>query len=163
MGGETAGLSPGVRPLQVTDLERMIRIDQAHTGQARRRFFEKRFAAAQRQPADFIHVGIDVAGVLAGFALARILHGEFGRKESVVVLDVLGVEPGSGEHGCGHALAAALLTLAQRQGVRQLQSQAEWTNHGLLKFFASLGFELDSRLVLERVVREPFAESAEEM
>jgi ribosomal protein S18 acetylase RimI-like enzyme len=152
-----------VRPLQADDLERMIAIDQAHTGRARRRFFEKRFESAKTHPQDFVHVGVSRDGTLVGFAFARILHGEFGRAEPTAALDLVGVDPTSQGHGCGHALMDGLADAMRARGVRQLHSQADWTNHGLLKFFDSTKFILAPRLVLERAVAEPLAEPAEEI
>jgi len=46
--------------------------------------------------------------------------------------------------------------------VQSLQSQADWTNHGLLRFFDSSGFRLAPRVVLERSVLIPLAESVDE-
>jgi len=60
------------RTLGLDDLERVIAIDSAHTGHSRRRFFEKRFAAAVARPQDFATIGIDRNGALRGFAIARI-------------------------------------------------------------------------------------------
>jgi GNAT superfamily N-acetyltransferase len=162
MGGETTELIPGVRPLGVADLEGVIAIDQAHTGRARRRFFEQRFGAAQLSGAEFSPVGVDSDGVLIGFACARILQGEFGREEPVVELDAVGVDPRSQGHGFGRTLLRGLAKVMRDRGVRELHSQADWTNHELLQFFDSAGFELAPRISLERSVGEPLAEPIEE-
>ena len=163
MGAEMNELNPGVRPLGDTDLEYVIAIDQAHTGRARRRFFEKRFRAAQLRRDDFIHLGVDSNGVLIGFACARILQGEFGREEPIVELDAVGVDPRSQAHGYGHALLRGLAKVMQDRDVRELHSQAEWTSHELLQFFDSAGFELAPRMILERSVGEPLAEPIEDL
>jgi ribosomal protein S18 acetylase RimI-like enzyme len=155
-------LSAGLRPLGAADLERVIAIDRAHTGYARRRFFEKRFQAAELRREDFIQIGIDRDGTLTGFVLARILRGEFGREEAVAELDSLGVDPASQEHGHGHALLRGLAEAMQASGVRALHSEAEWTNHKLLEFFDSAGFALAPRMTLERRVHEPLAERIED-
>ena len=152
-----------IRPLLKDDLERMIAIDQAHTGRTRRGFLGKRLTLAIERPQAFVHVGLERGGVLAGFALARLLRGEFGRTEATAALDLVGVAPGSQEHGVGRALLDGLLAAAQRQGVRHLQSEAEWTSHALLRFFDAAGFKLANRVVLERRMSEPFPESVEEI
>lgn len=151
-----------VRRLRPDDLERTIAIDQAHTGRARRRFFEKRLEAARKHPEDFIHVGVTHDGVLVGFAFARVRQGEFGRDEPVAALDLMGVERASETHGYGHRLMDALMAAMREKGIRRLHSQADWTEHGLLKFFDSTGFKLAPRLVLERAVNEPMIEANEE-
>lgn len=152
----------GVRRLRPDDLERTIAIDQAHTGRARRRFFEKRLEAARKHPEDFIHVGVTEGDTLVGFAFARVRQGEFGRDEPIAALDLMGVDRASEAHGHGHRLMEALKTVMKEKGIRRLHSQADWTEHGLLKFFDSTGFTLAPRLVLERVAAEPMMEGVNE-
>jgi L-amino acid N-acyltransferase YncA len=151
------------RPLSVTDIERVVAIDRVHSGHARRHFFEKRFAAARAQPDDYMQVGAMWGGSLRGFAIARIFRGEFGHEHPVAVLDAIGVEAQSQEHGLGEALMNELRDAMRRSGVRTLHSQADWTKHQLLRFFAASGFELAPRLALERSVSERLEETSEEV
>jgi len=153
----------GACTLGIADVERVIAIDRAHTGRSRRRFFEKRFAAAAARPQDFIPIGIHRGGALRGYAIVRILRGEFGREQAVAVLDAVGVEPHSRERGIGRALIDALIAELDRVGVRSLQSQAAWNNDDLMRFFAASGFVLAPRLVLECSVAEPLLEASEEV
>jgi ribosomal protein S18 acetylase RimI-like enzyme len=153
----------GARTLGPADVERVIAIDRAQTGRSRRRFFEKRFAAAAARPQDFVPIGIQRGGALRGFAILRILRGEFGREQAIAVLDAIGVEPHSRERGIGRALMNELIAALDRRGVRSLQSQAAWNNHDLVRFFAASDFALAPRLVLERSVAEPLHEASEEV
>ena len=152
-----------IRALRRGDLERVIAIDQAHAGTARRRFMERRLTEGERRPDDYVLVGVEHDGALVGFALGRLLYGEFGRVEPVAVLDAIGVDRSSQEHGYGHALMAGLLAAVRSKGVRQLHSQADWTNHGLLRFFDSTGFTLAQRVVLERDTTQAMDESGEDL
>lgn len=149
------------RALTAADLERVIAIDRIHSGRSRRHFFEKRFATAQARPADFVQVGVVNADGLQGFAVARIERGEFGQKDAVAVLDAVGVDPQSGEHGLGQGLMQGLLDLAQQRGVSALHSQVSWTHFDLLRFFNAARFSLAPRLDLERSVAE-LRENADE-
>jgi GNAT superfamily N-acetyltransferase len=157
-----AGSNCDVRPLSTGDVERVIAIDRAHTGYSRRRFFDKRFAAAKAHPDDFVHIGVMRGGMLRGFATARIVQGEFGRQDAIAVLDGLGVAPESQERGVGHELIDELVRLTRGKGVFSLQSEAEWKNHELVRFFDASGFRLAPRLVLERPVAELLDEPAVE-
>ena len=150
-----------IRPLRPADLERVIAIDSGHVGEPRRRFFEKRLAHAKRHPDDYVHVGVVRNGALVGFAFAHILRGEFGREQAIATLDAVGVEHDSRERGVGHALMVGLTEIMRAKGVQSLQSQADWTNHALLRFFEASGFGLAPRLVLERSVLTPLAEPLE--
>lgn len=152
-----------VRRLGIDDVEMVIAIDRAHSGHARRHFFEKLFATAKARPDDFVCLGINRAGTLRGFAIARILRGEFGRKNAVAVLNAVGVEPNSQERGIGHALMRELIENLRAMGVDSLQSLANWTSHDLLHFFDSSGFTLAPQLALERSVNEPLEETSEEI
>jgi len=151
------------RPLDMDDVERVIAIDRDRGGQSRRHFFEKRFAAAKAQPDDFIRIGVAQDGLLRGFAIARVHRGEFGFERAVAVLDAIGVEGESRERGIGRLLMRELGEIMRRQGVRTLQSQADWTNHELLRFFAAAGFKLAPRLALERPVAAPLDETTDEI
>jgi GNAT superfamily N-acetyltransferase len=150
------------RPLGPDDLEAVIAIDLAYTGHARRPFFAKRMAVAARHPDDFIQLGVMWGGALCGFAIARLLRGEFGREQAVAVLDAIGVEPQSQECGVGRCLMQELAAGLRTIGVRALHSQADWKDQHLLHFLHASGFEIAPRLALERSVREPLAEPAEE-
>ena len=152
----------GIRALNADDLERVIVIDRAHSGRSRRHFFEKRFAAAAAHPDEFIQIGVMRGGLLRGFAIARLFRGEFGREPLVAMLDAIGVEMEAQEQGVGHMLMDAFIETMGPAGVQTLQSQAEWTNHGLMRFFDASGFKLANRVVLERSSCEPLAESSEE-
>jgi len=151
-----------VRALSSDDLESIIRIDTGHVGEPRRRFFEKRLAHARQHPDEYLHVGVSRDDRLIGFVFARILRGEFGRAQSVAMLDAVGVEHESREQGVGQTLMQGLVELMRERAVQSLQSQADWTSHGLLRFFDSSGFTLAPRLVLERSVLAPLAEPSEE-
>jgi hypothetical protein len=151
------------RQLSIDDLERLTAIDRAHVGHSRRHFFEKRLAAADRNPPDFIQVGVMWGGSLCGFAIAHILRGEFGHENAIAVLDAVGVEPGSQECGVGQCLMQELTAAMGRMGVRSLHSQVSWKDQDLLRFFHASGFELAPRLALERPVSERLDEVSEEV
>lgn len=155
-------MASSTRPITVADLEQVIAIDKVNTGHSRRHFFEKRFAAAKARPSDFVHVGVTADNVLRGFAIARILRGEFGQKDAVAVVDALGVAPQSREHGLGQSLMEGLVATARRQGAGSLQSQVDWKNVELLRFFNTSHFELAPRLALDRAVTELREEAGEE-
>jgi GNAT superfamily N-acetyltransferase len=152
----------GLRALNAGDLERVIAIDRSPGGHTRRRFFEKRFAAAAAHPEDFVHLGATRGGALRGFAFARLLRGEFGRENVTAVLDVIGVEPQSRETGIGRTLLQELVTRLRAAGARTLHSQTEWSDPELTHFFAAAGFKLAARVALERSLATPLVEQVEE-
>ena len=71
----------GARVLCANDIDRVVAIDRDHTGHARWRFFEKRFAAAEAKPDDFVHIGVMRGGSLRGYIMVHLQRGEFGRED----------------------------------------------------------------------------------
>jgi ribosomal protein S18 acetylase RimI-like enzyme len=161
MNNAAVNIENNVRSLRPLDLEQVIVIDSGHVGEPRRPFFEKRLAQAREHPQDYVQVGVTRDGALVGFAFARIQRGEFGREPAIATLDAVGVMMSSRELGVGHALMGGLTKALSREGVRSLQSQADWTNHALLRFFDASGFHLAPRLVLERSALTPLPEPVE--
>ncbi|MBZ0218584.1 MAG: hypothetical protein K8F25_18660, partial [Fimbriimonadaceae bacterium] len=76
-----------IRPLIADDLERVVAIDASLAGQSRRGFFDRRLRGALSYPQGFIFVGADDGKSLVGFALVRVLAGEFGGDDLVAVMD----------------------------------------------------------------------------
>jgi ribosomal protein S18 acetylase RimI-like enzyme len=150
-----------VRSLTSDDLEAVVAIDLAHAGEGRRHFYAKRMAAAAKHPEDFVQLGVAWDGALDGFAIVRMLRGEFGRQQAAV-LDAIGVAPQSQEHGVGRRLIQELVGTLRGMGIRVLHSQVDWKDQPLLRFLQASGFEIAPRLALERSVREPLREAEEE-
>ena len=75
-----------LRPLQPDDVEAVVRVDRARSGRARTEFYGRRFRTLADDPA-IVGVAAERGGTLAGFALARVLDGEFGAPAPAGVLD----------------------------------------------------------------------------
>ncbi|MDP2619640.1 MAG: GNAT family N-acetyltransferase [Hyphomicrobiales bacterium] len=144
-----------VRPLEAADLEAVIAIDTATAGRARNGFFERRFAAAAKDPKRFVYVGAADNGALKGFALVRILAGEYGTADEIAVLDAIGVEPAAQGQGIGQALLTRIDEAMREKNIREVRTQTDWTSHELLGFLEAAGFELAPWLVLSRDVSHP--------
>src|SRR3972149_6737586 len=67
-----------LRRMAPADLDAVVALDAALTGQTRRAYFERRLAAALRQPELHLQFAAEEGGAYRGHALARVLAGEFG-------------------------------------------------------------------------------------
>ena len=139
---------PQLRRLAAADLERVAALDAAYGGHARRDYFERRLAAALRDPQHHLQFAADDTWDLGGFALARVLAGEFGRDRPALMLEVIGVSFQHRGRGLGAALLGALEAEAARRGIRELWTQASWRQERMLRFLGRSGFELAQPLVL---------------
>jgi len=137
------------RFLQPRDLHAVVSIDAALAGRARGAYFERRLAAAQRDPERHVQLAVEENGVLAGFMLGRALEGEFGRSEPAVRLEALGVAAAAQGRGLGTALAAAFEGESARRGLQEIRTAALWREHALLAFLDRAGYRLAPAHVLD--------------
>lgn len=137
-------------PLGRSDLEAVIAIDQASSGQARRTFFERRLDAALERPHDYVYVGLHAAGHLCGFAMARLIDGDFGQPGARAALDAIGVSREVQNHGAGHDLLNRVKEILVHKGTSALETQVDWSDRALLGFLGNAGFDLAPRMVLCR-------------
>lgn len=138
-----------VRRLTPADLDAAVAIDRGIVGGSRRGYFEKRLAAALREPEVHIQFGIEGGQGLEACVFARVLSGEFGRDEESVLLEVIDVAPARQGAGHGKRLLAALEDEMRRRRIPELQTSIEWTDHDLVRFFAANGFLKAPRHVIQ--------------
>jgi ribosomal protein S18 acetylase RimI-like enzyme len=150
-----------LRSLHRDDLDRVSAIESRITGHSRKGFLEKRFAAAAESPDGFIACAAVRDDELSGYALARIQEGEFGARDTVADLDVIGIDPGVQGKGIGKALLAEMERRLKTRGIGTLRTLVDWESPPMIRFFSSTGFLLAPAQVLERdtsPLREDFRE-----
>lgn len=138
-----------IRPLQPADLESVVTIDAGIEGRVRRDYIERRLRAAQQQPQAHAQFAAVHNGEIAGYMLARLVKGDFGRAEPSLRIEMMGLRPELGRAGIGKRLFEALQGWAQRRGATEVSTVASWKRSGLLGWLAAMGFELAPNLVLE--------------
>lgn len=143
-----------IRPLSNNDLEAVIALDTGLTGTSRRGFFEKRLSGAIERPKEYVYVRLFDADKLVGFAMAKLVEGEFGQPGARATLDALGVEQGHQNSGAGHQLMDAVKGILIHKGVSALDSEVDWDNRVMLSFFGDAGFCLAPRIILTRTTDE---------
>ena len=149
------------RPLAPGDLDAVVALDEAIDGRRRREYFTRRLRAAMREPKQHVQLAaVDGAG-LAGFALARVLRGEFGREHPALRLESIGVRPDAKGAGVGAQLFAALAAWARDHGVAEVRTQSRWNRHAMLRWLDEVGFDLAPASVVDRAVAsgEPEADA----
>ncbi len=138
------------RRLARSDLDAVVAIDSLLEGLTRRTYFERRLAAALREPAMHLQFAIDDAGGVAGYILARVLEGEFGRAAPGVRLETIGVRPDARGRHVGRRLLEALAGESKRHGIGDLRTAARWNDHAMLRWLDRHGFALAPNHVVDR-------------
>jgi predicted N-acetyltransferase YhbS len=143
-----------IRPLQSADLNAVVAMDAVFEGRTRRDYIERRLRAAQQQPELHAQFGAVYNNELAGYMMARLVKGDFGRRQASVRIELMGLRPEIARSGVGRRLFEALQGWGQRRGAVEARTVASWKRSGLLGWFSAMGFELASSLVLESRVGE---------
>ncbi|MCC6196316.1 MAG: GNAT family N-acetyltransferase [Burkholderiales bacterium] len=140
------------RALAAADLDRVVALDAALEGHSRREYFARRLHAALRQPKQHVQLAAADSRGLAGFLLARVLHGEFGRAAPALRLEAIGVRADAQGSGVGRMLFEGLLAWARKHEIAEVRTMAAWNWHSMLRWLDSVGFQLAPACVVDRAV-----------
>lgn len=135
-----------VRSMKESDLAVLTAIDRRITGRDRTAYFERKLAEALHESDVRVSLVAELDGVPAGFIMARVDLGEFGRLESAAVLDTIGVEPEYRARGVGRALLSQLLANLASLRVEKILTEVDWADRDLIGFLARCGFRPSTRL-----------------
>jgi predicted N-acetyltransferase YhbS len=138
-----------LRRLAPGDLDAVVALDAQLAGRTRRAYFERRLAAALRQPELHLQFAAESGDAFLGHALGRVLEGEFGRTQPGLRLEVISVAPGSQSRGIGAALHRALEDAAKKRGIADIRTGAGWRDHVMLRFLDGVGYALAPNRVIE--------------
>ncbi len=128
------------------DVEGIARIDRRHTGRDRRGYLCRTVAEALADSAVRVSLVARVDAAVAGFVMARVDYGDFGRAEPVAVIDTLGVDPLQAHHGVGRALLSQLFANLSALGIERVETVVASGSLELLGFFHAEGFRPSERL-----------------
>lgn len=150
-----------VRSLREDDIERLVKMDQALSGQSRRAWYEGHIRRALEESDVRISLGCDIDSSLVGAMLGSVEIGEFGQLQPTAILDTVLVDPRFGRKGIASAMLAQLLENLNGLRIGQVRTQLSWDELDLMAFFGKAGFQPVPRLVLELDVKQGL-ESARE-
>ena len=89
---------------------------------------------------------------LAGYILARVLEGEFGRTEPGLRSRRSACAATRRRQRVGARLFDALFDYGRRHGMADVRTQAAWTNHAMLRWLDAMGFTLAPNHVVDCAV-----------
>ena len=139
-----------LRSLKEDDLADVVRLDQKLSGQDRTAYYRSKFQEMLVESGIRVSLVAEKKDLLAGFIMARVDYGEFGKPIQTAVIDTIGVHPGEKGSGVGRALLSQLLVNLSTLQVEALHTQIQWDQAGLHKFLQGCGFAPSQRLVLTK-------------
>lgn len=141
-----------VRAMREDDLRALTEIDRRITGRDRSAYFQRIVHEALFESDVRVSLVAERDGGVAGFIMARVDLGEFGRVEPVAVMDTIGVDPEYRDQGIGRALLSQLLINLTTLRVEHIRTEIGWHDHALLGYLDRCGFRPSQRLCFETVI-----------
>jgi ribosomal protein S18 acetylase RimI-like enzyme len=141
-----------IRPLLRGDLGAVVAIDAANGGLTRRAYFERRLLAALNEPKLHAQFAATDSQGLAGYILARVFTGEFGRVAPALRLEVIGVRDDARGQHIGASLFDALCDYARRHRIEEVRTTVAWNQHTMLRWLDAMGFALAPNHVVDCAV-----------
>ena len=142
----TADEDPEIVVLEEHDIEGAARVDRRLTGRDRRGYLCRAMREALADSAVRISLAVRVDGGVAGYLMARLDYGEFGRVEPAAVIDTVGVDPLRARQGIGRALLSQLFVNLRGLGVERVETVVAPDALDLMAFFVRAGFRPSERL-----------------
>jgi len=139
-----------IRSLDASDTDAVRRIDGHLTGRDRRDYLEQKIDEALNQSGIRVSLVAESTGLVVGFIMARLDHGEFGRTATTAVIDTIGVDPGS--QGAGSALLGQLFANLGSLRVDGVRTIVGWDDVDMIRFLSKAGFSPAPRLALRCVL-----------
>ena len=128
------------------DLEGVARVDRRHTGRDRRGYLCRTVREALADSAIRISLAARMDGGVAGYLMARVDYGDFGRAEPAAVIDTVGVDPLRPRQGIGRALLSQLFVNLRGLQVERVETVVAADKFDLLGFFYAAGMRPAERL-----------------
>ncbi len=127
-----------IRSLAASDANAIYRIDRRLTGQDRSDYLAQKIDEVINQSGIRVSLVVECDGLVAGFIMAQLDYGEFGRTAPIAVIDTIGIDPG--QPGAGTALLNQLfanLGSLRLDGVRTI---VRWDDTAMIRFLSKAGF-----------------------
>jgi ribosomal protein S18 acetylase RimI-like enzyme len=138
-----------VRSMAEGDLQAIVAIDRRITGRTRAAYLQQKLTEALRQSDVRVSLVAEVDGFPAGFVMARVDLGEFGRAEPAAVMDTIGVDPDYRRRGIGRSLLSQLFLNLAALRVEKIRTELDWRDRELLAFLDACGFRPAQQLCFD--------------
>ncbi len=139
-----------IRSLVAGDLNAICRIDKRLTGLGRSDYLAQKMDEVTNQSGIRVSLVAERDGLIAGFIMARMDYGEYGKTASFAVIDTIGIDPG--HPGAGSALLTQLLANLESLRLDALRTIVKWDDSAMIHFLSKAGFEPAQQLALRCVL-----------
>ncbi len=138
-----------VRAMAARDVPLAVALERRVTRSRGRTGLERNLRARLKAGSSSICLAAPAGDRLGGFLVAEVRTVEFGEKEPVGWIEVVGVDPEFQGQGIGHALGEEALRRLRKRGVRRVKTLVPWDAGEMVSYFATLGFRRGDAVLLE--------------
>ena len=140
------------RPLDPSDLEAIVRIDEKLSGHPRQEYWRRRLEISLLRP-PWMSLVAETDGRLVGFLFGWVGESEFGIAESTGWIDLIGVDPAYRGRGVGQALVERFIGGGQElRAIRKVATLIDLGQADVREFFTRLGFHHGPMIHMEKAV-----------
>jgi GNAT superfamily N-acetyltransferase len=141
-----------VRPLEPSDLDAIVAIDERLSGQTRKDYWRRRLEIASLRP-PWMSVVAETDGRLVGFLLGWVGESEFGIAEPTGWVDLIGVDPAYRGRGVARALLDRFVESGRElRALGRVATLIDLGQADVREFFPHRGFRPGRMVQLERTV-----------
>ncbi|CAL8970581.1 hypothetical protein RHODGE_RHODGE_03648 [Rhodoplanes serenus] len=141
-----------VRSMTENDLPHIVAIDRKLDTARRDRtaYYRRKLSEMLTESGVRVSLVAEIDGQFAGFVMARVDYGDYGRTAPSAVLDTIGVSPAFQHRRVGAALVSQLLLNLRSLNVETVYTRVGWNDFDLLAFLERSGFSPAQRLSFHR-------------
>lgn len=139
-----------VRPLEATDVQAIVRIDEKLSGETRKEYWQRRLELASLRP-PWMSLVAEMDGRVVGFVFGWVGESEFGIAEPTAWLDLIGVDPPYRGRGVGQALVGRFVQSSRElRAIVKVATLIDLAQADIREFFVRLGFRHGPMIQMER-------------
>jgi GNAT superfamily N-acetyltransferase len=141
-----------VRPLEPSDVDAIVAIDEKLSGQTRKDYWRRRLEIASLRP-PWMSLVAETDNRLAGFLFGWVGESEFGIPEPTGWVDLIGVDPAYRSRGVARALLQRFVQSGRElRALERVATLIDLNQADVREFFHRQGFQPGRMVQLERAV-----------
>ncbi|MBI3455822.1 MAG: GNAT family N-acetyltransferase [Candidatus Rokubacteria bacterium] len=138
------------RPVEPTDLDAVVRIDENLSGHPRKEYWQRRLELSLLRP-PWMSLVAETDGRVVGFVFGWVGESEFGIAEPTAWLDLIGVDPPYRGRGVGQALVERFVASGRElRAIGKVATLIDLDQADIREFFLRLGFRHGPMVQMEK-------------
>jgi GNAT superfamily N-acetyltransferase len=138
------------RPIEPTDLEAVLRIDEKLVGVPRKEYWQRRLEVSLLRP-PWMSLVAETDGRVVGFLFGWVGESEFGIAAPTGWIDLIGVDPAYRGRGVGQALVDRFVASGRElRALEKVATLIDLQQADIREFFTRRGFRHGPMIHLER-------------